>query len=100
MSNAPDTIPVPEELIEVIAARTAEMVVVELDALARRKPPVWMSVERATGHMGCFPERLGKAIARRGISFHQEAPRFRVPFPTRREAGHYLIEDAEHGRRK
>jgi len=70
---------VPEELIEEIAERAAQ-IVVERMGLESQTWPQWMSVETAAKYLDVSPERLRKLQARRLLPFHQEGPGCRVFF--------------------
>jgi excisionase family DNA binding protein len=84
----PLTLKVPEELVERVAKRAAELVLVALERDAERWPE-WLSVETAARYLDVSPERVRKLQARGDLPFYQEAPGCRVLF-SRRELDDWL----------
>jgi excisionase family DNA binding protein len=72
-------LPIPEELVEAIAVRAAEIVVERLQVESQAWPE-WMGIETAARYLDCSVERLRKLQGRRQLPFHQEAPGCRVFF--------------------
>jgi hypothetical protein len=73
------TLAVPEELVEAIAERAAQIVVERLDVDLQAWPE-WMGIETASRYLDISPERLRKLQARRQLPYHQEGPGCRVFF--------------------
>lgn len=70
---------IPDDVIEEIALRAAEIVAERLQ-VERQAWPEWMSVTTAARYLDVSPERLRKLQARRLLPFHQEAAGCRVFF--------------------
>jgi excisionase family DNA binding protein len=71
-------ITLPEDVIERIAERAAEIVLDRLDE--RERWPEFMSVETAARYLDVSPERVRKLQARGELPFYQEGPGCRVTF--------------------
>jgi excisionase family DNA binding protein len=68
----------PEDVVEEIARRAAEIV---LDRLAERERwPEFLSVGTAARYLDVSPERVRKLQARGELPYHQEGPGCRVLF--------------------
>jgi excisionase family DNA binding protein len=70
---------IPEDLVEAIAFRAAEIVVAKMQAEAKSWPE-WMSITTAAAYLDVSVERVRKLQARRQLPFHQEAAGCRVFF--------------------
>ncbi len=69
---------VPDEWVERIAERAAEIVLNRLEAQSTALAPEWLSVTNAARHLDVTEERIRKLIARRQLPFYQEAPGCRI----------------------
>ena len=67
----------PDEVLEEIAARAAEMVLARLDA---RQASPWHSLESGAAYIKRTPEALRKAAERGHVVKHQERAKGRIAF--------------------
>jgi excisionase family DNA binding protein len=73
------TLQLPEELVEAIALRAADIAVERLQVELQAWPE-WMGIETAARYLDVSVERLRKLQARRQLPFHQEGRGCRVFF--------------------
>jgi excisionase family DNA binding protein len=74
-------VPVPDEFVELIAQRAAEIVTERVTDTERTSAwPAAMTVETAARYTDSSPERLRKLVASRRIPFAQEAPGCAIRF--------------------
>jgi len=78
----------PDEVLDEIARRTAEIVLAEL-AADRGSAPEWMDVREASLYAGCTVGRMRKLIERRELAYSQEAPGCRI-FVARRDLYEFM----------
>jgi excisionase family DNA binding protein len=72
-------LPIPDEVVEAIALRAAQIVVERLQVESQAWPE-WMGIETAAKYLDVSVERVRKLQARRQLPFHQEGPGCRVFF--------------------
>jgi hypothetical protein len=65
--------PFPDELVEAVAQRTAELLAERLTV--RGQSSLWVDYQGAAEHLGCAPKRIRNLTSQRRIPHHREGGR-------------------------